>query len=81
MTLCEFCSHYNSDLTCKLGLRIPKSMNCREFTPVLENFCANPNDFVDPKQIIGMAVFFGIKGSQLAKIERMAAQEETDRSL
>ena len=54
-------------------------MTCREFSPTLEQFCANPGDFRDPKQIVQMATFFGIKGPELKKIKRMAATEESIR--
>jgi len=50
-----------------------------EFGPTLEKFCSNPNDFVDPKQILQMATYFGIKGPELKKIKVMAATAETSR--
>jgi hypothetical protein len=62
-----------------VGMKIPKSMTCREFGPTLEKFCSNPNDFVDPKQILQMATYFGIKGPELKKIKAMAATAVTDR--
>ena len=65
--------------TCRLGLPLPKSMTCREFGPTLEKFCADPKDFVDPKQIVQMATFFGIKGPELKKTKLMAAREESIR--
>jgi len=55
-------------------------MSCREFTPGLESFCANPNDFVNPGQIIQMASFFGLKGMELKKVKLMAALAENARS-
>ena len=79
MLVCEFCLHYKQSGECALGLKIPKSMTCREFVPTLEKFCSNPNDFVDPKQIVQMATYFGIKGPELKKIRLMAATAETSR--
>ncbi|HAF16061.1 MAG TPA: hypothetical protein DHU55_16605 [Blastocatellia bacterium] len=67
---------FELDGTCRLGLSIPKSMTCREFGPTLEKFCSDPKDFVDPKQIVQMATFFGIKGPELRKVKQMATQEE-----
>lgn len=54
-------------------------MTCREFGPTIEKFCSNPNDFVDPKQILQMATYFGIKGPELKKIKAMAANAENSR--
>jgi hypothetical protein len=54
-------------------------MSCREFAPGIENFCSNPNDFVSPSQIIQMATFFGLKGTELRKVKLVAAQEEKTR--
>jgi hypothetical protein len=54
-------------------------MTCREFGPTLEKFCSNPNDFVDPRQIVQMAVYFGIKGPELKKIKLMAATAQSSR--
>ena len=79
MKICEFCLQFQSDGTCRLGLPIPKSMTCREFGPTLEKFCENPKDFVDPKQIVQMATYFGVKGPELKKIKVMAAREESMR--
>jgi hypothetical protein len=45
----------------------------------LEKFCSDRKDFVDPKQLVQMATFFGIKGPELKKVKRMASQEETSR--
>jgi hypothetical protein len=80
MIICEFCLQYRPDGECGLGLKIPKSMSCREFGPTLEKFCSDAKDFVDPKQIVQMAVYFGIKGSELKKVKQMAAREETSRA-
>jgi len=54
-------------------------MTCREFDPALEKFCSDRKDFVDPKQIVQMATFFGVKGPELKKVKRMASNEETSR--
>ena len=74
MAICEFCLQRQDDNQCRLGLRIPSRMSCREFAPGIEKFCANPNDFVDPTQIIQMASYFGVKGTELKKIKLMASQ-------
>jgi hypothetical protein len=54
-------------------------MTCREFGPTLEKFCSDAKDFVDPKQIMQMAVYFGIKGPELKKVKLMAAREQSSR--
>jgi hypothetical protein len=79
MLVCDFCLQFKESGECGLGLKIPKSMTCREFGPTLEKFCSNPNDFVDPRQILQMATHFGIKGPELKKIKLMAATAESDR--
>ena len=81
MLVCEFCLQYAPGGTCRLDLKIPKTMTCREFGPTLEKFCSNPNDFVDPRQIVQMAVYFGIKGPELKKIKLMAATAQSSRSI
>jgi hypothetical protein len=47
-------------------------MGCREFDPGIDKFCSNPDDFVNPNQIIQMATFFGIKGTELKKVKAIA---------
>lgn len=79
MIICEFCQQYTSNGECAFGLRIPKRMGCREFDPGIDKFCSDPNDFVSPNQIIQMATFFGIKGTELKKVKAIAAQAGTDR--
>ena len=74
MIICEFCLQYTANGECTYGLRIPKRMGCREFDPGIDKFCSNPNDFVSPNQIIQMATFFGIKGTELKKVKAIAAQ-------
>ena len=79
MKICEFCVNFQEDATCRLGLPIPKSMTCREFGPTLEKFCADAKDFVDPKQIMQMATYFGVKGPELKKVKLMASHEANSR--
>ena len=79
MIVCDFCKYFRQDGTCYLGLKIPKAMSCREFRPELEKFCSDPKDFVDHAQIVQMATYFGMKGSELKKVKLMAAQEERAR--
>jgi hypothetical protein len=55
-------------------------MGCREFDPSLEKFCSQPKDFVSHAQIVQMATFFGMKGSELRKVNLMASREERARS-
>jgi hypothetical protein len=50
-------------------------MGCRDFDPGIEKFCSNPNDFVNPGQIIQMATFFGMKGQELKKVKLIATRE------
>lgn len=80
MIVCEFCTKCKPDGQCLLGLNIPKGMGCHEFEPGMERFCANPKDFVSPRQIVEMATFFGLKGMELKKVKRMAALEENIRA-
>ena len=77
--VCEFCMQYQQNGECGLGLKIPKGMSCREFSPGMERFCSNPKDFVSPGQIIQMATHFGMKGTELKKIKLMADKEESAR--
>ncbi|HZM87926.1 MAG TPA: hypothetical protein VFF31_15495 [Blastocatellia bacterium] len=79
MIICEFCLQYTANGECSFGLRIPKRMGCREFDPGIDKFCSNPDDFVSPNQIIQMATFFGIKGTELKKVKAIAAQAGTTR--
>ena len=79
MIICDLCSHYRLGGECRLGLRLPKAMSCRDFGPTLEKFCADPKDFVNERQIIEMATFFGMKGTELKKVKLMASREESAR--
>jgi hypothetical protein len=54
-------------------------MSCQDFGPTLEKFCADRRDFVSERQIIEMATFFGMKGTELKKVKRMASREESAR--
>jgi hypothetical protein len=55
-------------------------MSCKEFGPGMAKFCSDPNDFVDPRQIIEMAKYFGMKGAELKKVKQMATTEATARN-
>lgn len=79
MIICELCALYGASGECRLGLRIPKGMSCPDFGPTMEKFCSNPKDFVSERQIIEMATYFGMKGSELKKVKLMASREETAR--
>jgi hypothetical protein len=72
MIICEFCLHHSPQGECLLGLKIPKSMRCREFSPGIEKFCADQNDFVSPNQILEMARFFGLEKTELKKVKMIA---------
>lgn len=78
MRVCEFCEHYRYQ-ECKLGLKMPKTMSCREFSPVMNQFCSEPKDFVSVNQIVQMATFFGFQKIELKKIRAMATNEENAR--
>jgi hypothetical protein len=79
MTVCEFCHHFQKQ-ECRLGLNLPKTMSCREFAPSMQQFCADPKDFVNGAQITQMARFFGFQRTELKKIGLMAAGEESSRA-
>jgi hypothetical protein len=79
MIVCELCLHYQQDSKCGLGLKIPKAMSCREFGPGIERFCSDPNDFVNSSQVVQMATFFGMKGTELKKVKLMAIRAESAR--
>ena len=79
MTICEFCLQFR-DGQCTFGLNLPKGMGCREFDPGMEKFCADPKDFKNAGQIVEMATFFGIKGTELKKVKIIAKREEQIRS-
>jgi hypothetical protein len=79
MKVCEFCLNYKLNGECALGLKIPKTMSCRDFGPGINKFFADPGDYVSSNQIVQMATYFGIKGSELKKVKLMAAREESTR--
>lgn len=79
MIICELCSHYGLSGECGLGLRIPKGMSCQDFSATMKTFCSDPKDFVDERQIIEMATFFGMKGTELKKVRLMASREQSAR--
>jgi hypothetical protein len=79
MIICELCLLYERDGECRLDLKIPKGMSCREFLPGMEKFCSNPSDFVNSRQVVHMATYFGMKGPELKKVKMMAASEESVR--
>lgn len=74
MTICEFCLLQSADGSCGIGLNVPKTMRCRDFSTGIEKFCANPADFVSPAQIVEMARFFGLNGTELKKVKIVADQ-------
>ena len=76
MKVCDFCTQYRQDGSCRLGHNIPKTMGCRAFEPSLRMFISDPKDFVGSAQIVQMAMFFGMKGSELKKVNLMAARAE-----
>jgi hypothetical protein len=78
MIVCDFCLQYSPDGKCRLGLNIPKAMSCREFGPGIEKFFSDPNDFVNSKQIIQMATFFGFQRTELKKVKLMAAAVQSE---
>ena len=78
MSICDFCLESETG-GCRLGLKVPKRMSCREFGPTLDKFCSNPSDFVDPRQLVQMAVYFGMKGPELKKVVAMAALAQSNR--
>lgn len=77
MIVCELCAYFEQTGECRLDLKIPKGMSCREFGPVIEKFCSDPNDFVGSSQIVQMATFFGMKGTELKKVKAMAIRAES----
>lgn len=79
MTVCDLCVFLQSNGECSAGLKLAKGMSCREFGPGIERFCSNPNDFENSKQVMQMASFFGLKGTELKKVKLMAAVQDTIR--
>ena len=77
--ICDFCDQQR-DGNCLLDLRMPKGMSCREFDPQISSFCSNQADFVNAGQIVGMAQFFEMRGTELKKVKRMALEAELART-
>lgn len=77
MIVCELCLQFTQTGECKLGLKLPKGMSCREFLPCIQKFCADPKDFVNSNQVIQMAAYFGMKGRELQKVKQMGSREES----
>lgn len=80
MIICDFCLLRSQEGACRLGLNIPKTMKCREFSPGIESFCADPMDFVSPNQIIDMARYFGLEKTELKKVKIIAERKGGDES-
>jgi len=80
MIICDFCLLQSQKGECRVGLKIPKIMKCREFAPGIERFCAKPTDFVSLNQIIDMARFFGLGRTELKKVKTMAERRVADES-
>lgn len=80
MSICDFCLEYEAGEKCRLGFKVPKRMSCRAFDPTMDKFCSNPADFVDPRQVVQMASYFGMKGGELKKVQAMAALVQLSRS-
>ena len=78
MIICEFCLLHSPEGGCRLGLKIPKTMKCREFAPGIDRFCAKPTDFVSPNQIVDMAKFFGLEKTELKKVRIIAERRVTE---
>ena len=75
MIICDLCVQLRASGECGLGLRLPKSMKCRDFEPGIEKFCASPSDFTGLAQITQMATYFGVRGQELKKINLVASKE------
>jgi hypothetical protein len=80
MIICDFCVLHSKDGGCRLGLRTPKTMKCREFAPGLEKFCEKPTDFVSLNQILEMAKYFGIERTELKKVRIIAEGRVSEES-
>jgi hypothetical protein len=47
-------------------------MRCIDFAPGIERFCATPADYVKQEQIRQMALFFGLAGRELKRVQAMS---------
>jgi hypothetical protein len=81
MNICEFCLAKTPDDLCRFGLKMPKTMRCREFAPGIDRFCAEPADFVSPNQIVEMAMFFGLQKTELKKVKVLAEKRGSEVSV
>lgn len=81
MRICDFCDQLRANGECALGLDKPKRMSCKVFEPGVDRFCSNAADFVNAAQLVRMATYFDIKGSELKKVAVMARDAEQDRAL
>ena len=77
--LCDFCSEYAKDGTCRLGRPTPRALACQDFAPEMPNFFANPADFTGAAQVVQMATYFGLRGREMKKVKLMAARAEERR--
>lgn len=71
MLLCELCSQQTAGKICSVGNEAPKKMKCVDFKPGIEKFCATPEDYKGKEQVYQMAVFFGLKGRELKRVQLM----------
>lgn len=71
MTLCDLCTLQEADKRCAKGLPLPPKMRCTDFTPSIERFCATPADYGRKDQVYQMALFFGLKGKELKRVQTM----------
>ena len=78
--LCEFCTERASDATCRLGRPAPRGMGCRDFAPEMAEFFTNPSDFIGVHQVVQMATFFGLRGTEMKKVKLMATRAEQKRT-
>ena len=72
MTLCELCRLQQTDGRCSNGHKTPPKMRCVDFSPGIERFCATPADYVRQEQIRQMAVYFGLTGKELKRVQEMS---------
>lgn len=71
MHLCELCTLQALDKNCSWGNTLPKKMKCPDFKPGVERFCATPEEYTGKTQVYEMAVFFGLKGRELKRVQTM----------
>jgi hypothetical protein len=46
-------------------------MKCPDFKPGVERFCATPGEYTGKNQVYQMAIFFGLKGRELKRVQTM----------